>query len=593
MINRPIRTFARAVALSAALGLLWTHGAAGGTAADLDGDGIPNIVDPDIDNDGIPNALDRNIDGGIAKTGPYAGKYIGDHLDNDNPAEKDIDGDGLPDDALGERDVDADGKLDDAPSEDDIDGDRRADDSPGERDIDGDGRLDDDDREDDVDGDGLDDDDVMEGDIDGDDRSDDGDDDIDGDNRGNADSAEDDTDGDGRKDEAADEMNDDGDSLMDRDDSDDDNDGVSDEDDSDHHGEDDEQSVEVNLTAQPAAPGGSRSRVELQRMATGKIELTIDARNLPVGTYDVVVNGTLLGPLVMEQDGNRTEGEQRFETNPNKPDELPITIDVIGLPIAVEKDGVVYYAGTVPTPPESNATGSSGTGELRLTRGETAPAGSKATVSVEFGPLGAKELEIELEDVSAGNYEVFIGDASRTVMAVSGGSEQVQFKIDADPGEDELPLNFPVAGAAVSISKDGVVVFFGTLPAGPGGTVDPGADDNGGGQPVVAALTKAPELSGEASGEVQVQFGAAGAVGFEVEVEAIPAGNYDLWIGGELRAVLMVADAGNGPEGKLRFEIVPDAAAGELPLDFAVSGQAVTILQGETVYFSGTVPTQP
>ena len=41
--------------------------------ADIDGDGIPNIVDPDVDNDGIPNALDRNVDGGVAKAGPFRG----------------------------------------------------------------------------------------------------------------------------------------------------------------------------------------------------------------------------------------------------------------------------------------------------------------------------------------------------------------------------------------------------------------------------------------------------------------------------------------------------------------------------------------
>lgn len=80
---------------------------------DLDGDGVPNVVDPDIDNDGIPNALDRNIDGGIPKSGPHKGRYIGDHLDNDNPAEKDIDDDGLADDSLGEEDIDGDGLDDD------------------------------------------------------------------------------------------------------------------------------------------------------------------------------------------------------------------------------------------------------------------------------------------------------------------------------------------------------------------------------------------------------------------------------------------------------------------------------------------------
>ena len=98
------------------------------TPADLDGDGIPNIVDPDVDNDGIPNGLDRNVDGGKAKSGPFAGTHIGDHLRNTNPLELDIDGDGLNDDALDEEDIDGDGLNDDASDELDIDGDQRPDD---------------------------------------------------------------------------------------------------------------------------------------------------------------------------------------------------------------------------------------------------------------------------------------------------------------------------------------------------------------------------------------------------------------------------------------------------------------------------------
>ena len=72
---------------------------------DIDGDGIPNIVDPDVDNDGIPNALDRNVDGGIAKFGPMRGRWVGDRLSNDSTAEKDIDGDGLLDDSLAELEI--------------------------------------------------------------------------------------------------------------------------------------------------------------------------------------------------------------------------------------------------------------------------------------------------------------------------------------------------------------------------------------------------------------------------------------------------------------------------------------------------------
>ena len=66
-------------------GLLWiaaaglvlgTLSAHASEAPDLDGDGVPNIVDPDIDNDGIPNALDDNIDGGIARSGPLDRKSV-------------------------------------------------------------------------------------------------------------------------------------------------------------------------------------------------------------------------------------------------------------------------------------------------------------------------------------------------------------------------------------------------------------------------------------------------------------------------------------------------------------------------------------
>lgn len=146
-------SLASAVVLALAYVPVWAAG------PDLDGDGVPNVVDPDIDNDGIPNALDRNIDGGIPKSGPHKGRYIGDHLDNDNPAEKDIDDDGLADDSLGEADIDGDGKRDDSVLEGDVDGDRRLDDASVETDMDGDGREDAAAEEEDIDGDGLDDDD--------------------------------------------------------------------------------------------------------------------------------------------------------------------------------------------------------------------------------------------------------------------------------------------------------------------------------------------------------------------------------------------------------------------------------------------------
>lgn len=138
------------------------------STADLDGDRIPNISDRDVDNDGVLNGADRNIDGGIAKSGPFKGRYIGDNLPNNSPPELDMDADGLADDAAAETDIDGDRLLDGERRETDIDGDGLADNAANETDIDGDGLADDSANETDIDGDGLVDGDSGEVDTDGD-----------------------------------------------------------------------------------------------------------------------------------------------------------------------------------------------------------------------------------------------------------------------------------------------------------------------------------------------------------------------------------------------------------------------------------------
>ncbi|MCP5560081.1 MAG: hypothetical protein H7A55_20225 [Verrucomicrobiaceae bacterium] len=121
---------------------------------DLDQDGIPNISDPDVDNDGLPNGTDPNVDGGLCVSGPLAGRYIGDRLNNDHRSERDIDGDGLADGSLIENDIDGDGLKNDDVLEDDIDGDGKSDDAADELNIDGDAYNDDSRSERDIDGDG-------------------------------------------------------------------------------------------------------------------------------------------------------------------------------------------------------------------------------------------------------------------------------------------------------------------------------------------------------------------------------------------------------------------------------------------------------
>jgi hypothetical protein len=426
------KSAAAAIAIAAALTLT----PASAAPLDLDGDGIPNIVDPDVDGDGIPNGLDDNVDGGICLKPPFKGKFVGDRLNNDNPREKDIDGDGFADDSKRELDIDGDGRKDDSAREKDIDGDRRKDHSARERDIDGDERSDSTDR--DIDGDGI-------------------------KNR-----EDDDCDGDGKSDD--DDEDDDGDGIPDESDDDDNNDSILD---------DDDLEVEIALQATSSAPSGSRVRAEIKRLPSGKIELDFDGRNLATGSYDIVIDGQTLGQLIMVRDGRRTEGEVEFETNPNESDELPLPFNPIGLTVEIVQDGTIYFTGTIPDPGTTNGGG----------------------------------------------------------------------------GDDD--------------------------------DVD---DDNGGAIPVTVSLTKGSGLSSEAEGSLEVEFGSSGVTSLEVEVEEIPAGDYDFLVGGVKRGTLVVYNVKGRLRGELNYEKSPDDSD-EILLDFPVAGEPVLISQGATTFFSGIAPT--
>ncbi len=400
------------IALAATMSL----GQASASQKDLDGDGIINRLDPDIDGDGILNGADRNVDGGICRKGPLKGKYVGDRLKNDDFSEKDIDADGLPDDSDSELDIDGDGRKDDA---------------AGEKDIDGDGRSN-----------------MTDDDIDGDGKRNGNDDDCDGDSKGRAKDGDDDADG-----------------IDDSNDADDDNDGLSD---------DDENEVEIPLSASADAPSGSRVRAKVKLSPGGKIELEFDARNLAAGDYDVVVDGQTLGTLSLIADKDRTEGEVHFETNPNKAGELPLPFNPFGLPVLIVGNGITYFSGTVPTPSDvfpdddgdDNGGGQTLTSSLVKSTGLSSEA--SASVEIQVSLQGVTGLEVEVEAIPAGTYDFIVDGTNRGTLSVVLVKDKLRGKLRyeiAPDGNGEILLDFSVAGKSIVISQGATVFFSGTAPA--------------------------------------------------------------------------------------------------------------------------------
>lgn len=435
----------RAVALIACLLGGAVSGYAASNAPDLDGDGVPNIVDPDIDNDGIPNALDKNVDGGIAKSGPYKGKYIGDHQNNDNPGEKDIDADNQADDSLAEKDLDADGKMDDDSTELDIDGDGRADDSLAEKDIDGDGQNEDKLTEDDIDGDGLDDDDPTEMDIDGDTLT-------------NGTTVEVDTDGDGVLDSDPAEMDDDGDGRDDGDDDDDDNDGVSDGRDDDHHDEDGESESEQSLT-RLAGPSNSQAHLELRTKPSGRIRFEIELENVASGEYRLFVAGIERGMIQISGD----EGRFVYETVPDDQGEMLLDFDIYGQPVIIKMSGVDYFSGTAPLA----GNGGGETANADLERTSNAPSGSEGEIKLTVATNGDVTVVIQVEDLAIGTYDCKVaGVAVGTIEVTQNGTNGTRgtLKFATVPTGDQLPLTFEISGQSVTIEQNNIIYLSGNGP---------------------------------------------------------------------------------------------------------------------------------
>ena len=368
---------------------------------DLDGDGIPNIVDPDIDNDGIPNIADSNVDGGIALTGPFTGQYLGDHIDNDNPTEEDIDDDGLADVSLAEKDIDGDSKNDDDPTETDIDGDGRSNNNSADIDIDGDGIRNDDPSDDD----------------------------------------------------------DDGDDIGDLDDDDDNNDGVKDIDDDSHHPEAEEGEVYVDLSAEPSAPSGASVKLSLQHYGTGDIKCVIDARDLNVGNYDFIVNGVSRGTLTVTQESSHTRGLLVFKST-GSGGSILLDFPIAEQSVSIRQGITDFFTGTAPVLPGPGE----GDDAITLFKGPNAPSGSQAEVAMHFGSNGPTTLEVQVDDVAAGDYTLLVGDAERGTIHVTGVTGDTQGQLHFETGGNP-PLDFPCAGQSIAITRDGATYFFGQLPS--------------------------------------------------------------------------------------------------------------------------------
>lgn len=331
--------------------------------------------------------------------------------------------------------------------------------------------------------------------------------------------------------------------------------------------------------------GNAKARLRTKKDCDRNFQVEIE--DVPVGAYELRIDGVAKGTINVVDDGIEIEGELEFESDPDDPGELFLDFDPKDRLIEVVQGGSTFFSGSF-TGGTTSAT--SGTAcepteeELPLLNAGVVPAGS-GDAKFRVKDDCEHDFDVEIEDVAVGNYDVFVdGTFKGTLTVVDTGFKlegELEFSSSSDdPGE--LPLDFDPHGKLIEV-KQGATLFFSRVFA--GANSGPSSCDE---VEILADLDNsgaAPAASGDTRYRVDVDCDAD----FSVEVEDLALGNYDLFVGGVARGTITVATVVDKVEGDIEFDSDP-SEPGKVLLVFDPRGQQIEVKQGGTTYFTLNFP---
>lgn len=345
------------------------------------------------------------------------------------------------------------------------------------------------------------------------------------------------------------------------------------------------------ITAKALA-GSGHADAKLRLDSRARKHFSVEVEDVPAGAYDLFVDGANVGTITVAVVTGGTKGEIEFTNGDDDPGELPLTFDPLGKTLSIRQGASVFFeslfdgsldngAGTPAPEPQSDFE------EILTTTGLDADAKAKARYRVD--DRGRHKFTVEIEKVAEGSYTLAVAGVVRgTIKVVStaaGIQGEIEFDSKVEPGH--RPLHFDPRGQLIEIF-DAAGNYFSHL-FGSGSSTAPGG---GGGNSAVPFDTEVPLLNAgvdaDATAKAELKQFADGSQNFQVRVEDVAIGSYDLSVGGTARGTINVAAVSNGTRGDLEFETVP--TSGHLLLDFTVAGQEIVISKGGVVYFSRTFP---
>jgi len=222
-------------------------------------------------------------------------------------------------------------------------------------------------------------------------------------------------------------------------------------------------------------PGRVRARYELN--PSGKPRFRVQARHIVPGDYDVYVSSLLVASFTPNPAGNgeidfRTKGKAyaaatKFNSSgkPKHNQKHLLAFDPRDQLIELKQGADVYYSGIMRAGIDGLNECEAGAGVHAMTPADPA---STAIGKVELGTDDGcgRELEVEVEGLLAGSYDVSVDGAvvGQIVVAADGESAELAFDTDPDEAGEEL-LDFAFGpGSVIAVGQAGTDLLSVTLP---------------------------------------------------------------------------------------------------------------------------------
>ncbi len=336
----------------------------------------------------------------------------------------------------------------------------------------------------------------------------------------------------------------------------------------------------TDLTPTNLAPGG-KAKAQFKLKKNDRSSFKVEIEDVPPGNYDLFVDGFLRASISVNPKSGR--GKVEFDSEP-KPPKLLLDFDPRDRLIDVVQDGEVYFFGLMTAQAEGISKCEFSEISQLIDSTGVDPDG-KADARFRIREDCDRDFRVEIEDVPAGAYELFVGGENRGTITVTdtGGETKGEIEFDTEPDDPgEILLDFYPRGKINEIERGGEIFF---------------SDDfNTTTVPPTACTFEETEVSllndgtvPQAKGKARFRMRDDCSEDFRVEIEDLPVGDYNLLVGDVNRGTITVTNTGGETEGEIEFDTEPDDP-GEILLDFDPRGKIIEIEQGGTVFLSRAFP---